>query len=89
MIDPDIRHESAAERVPDRTVRQFAAIGAVFLLGFAAREFFMRGAVGRAELLAAAAVVVLLTGLLRPGIVRPVLCSRRRSASSCPARCSA
>ncbi len=72
MIDPEIRSETSDVGVPDRIVRQFAALCALLLGGLAARDFFARADAGRGSWFALAAVAILVAGWLRPGTIRPV-----------------
>ena len=66
-----MRHDAHDAAVPDRTVRQFAALLGIFLGAFSARAW-LQGAVPKASWLALLAAVVVVAGLLRPGTIRPV-----------------
>jgi len=71
MIDPQLDDDRPAG-ASDATVRQFAALCGVALGAAAVRDIWFRGAAGRGEMLAAIALAVVVVGLARPRIIRPL-----------------
>jgi hypothetical protein len=72
VIDPEIRDDSGHALIPDRTVRQFAVLLGVVMAAFAVRNVLARGATAWALSLALAAIVIIVSGLIRPGTIRPI-----------------